>query len=430
MIKVPSYKLKNVKRFTRKGYKGYKRQGPTKIIITVLLCAILIFVGYSMADPIYKFFQNIPLGASSEPAHEPVPPANNSSVPPSPSSNPDPIPEPPPVEKQAVRAMMVSAETLKKEGGLKSVTSQRDKGGLDTIIVDYKQTDGILHYNSAAPTAVRIGSVSKNAVDAAEIQKQIKAEGLIPAAKISCFDDAYAPAKMHDGSILYAGNQNWLWLDYAKGRKSWLDAGKTSARSYILELIDELASMGYEQIYLDHVQFPVWGSLDSAVISSDMSKEEAITSFIKEAKDRANSKNVKLGVIVPASGAVGDYHRYYSRYGLPQDVFSLPADIIVVDTQVSSQLHNIYYKSMQVDGETLTDLSKDPADTVEKIAKTVCARYQESKSEAILSFLLQGFSGKERTLTDEQITDQGMSVANTGCISYTFHNPTGKILFQ
>ena len=99
-------------------------------------------------------------------------------------------------------------------------------------------------------------------------------------ARLGCFhDNSYAFANMAEAAICQKNGYVW----YSGNSDHWLDPDKAEARRYVIALAVECAQMGFDEVLLDDVSYPVEGKLQKIDYSKNtLGKTEALTLFLTE----------------------------------------------------------------------------------------------------------------------------------------------------
>ena len=145
--------------------------------------------------------------------------------------------------------------TLTDEAAIRAAARQLKQQGADYALVTLKDAAGTVYYASGVAAAAQ--SITENPVDAASIAAILREEGIIPAAQLAAFTDPVSVYTDRSMGVHYDGNR--LWLDNVsatKGGKAWMNPFAASAVQFVGDLIEEVRSMGYEQVVLTGVQFP------------------------------------------------------------------------------------------------------------------------------------------------------------------------------
>ena len=138
--------------------------------------------------------------------------------------------------------------------------------GYTAVMVTLKDGQGALYYNSAVPRAVSNGAVVAGAVDAAQLCQTIQASGLTPIAQMGCFVDRYGSIGS-DATFTSGGSRLWQGTPNTENAFAYLDPYTEVARTYLVQIAQEIATAGFHTILLDGVQFPTGNVYTSTVIN-------------------------------------------------------------------------------------------------------------------------------------------------------------------
>ena len=170
----------------------------------------------------------------------------------------EPEPEKKPLDGKAITGgswAELDVTSLTDKAAIRAAARQLKAQGADYALVTLKDAAGTVYYASGVANAAR--SITENPVDAASIAAILREEGIIPAAQLAAFTD---PVSVYtDRSMGVRYDTDRLWLDNvsaAAGGKAWMNPFAASAVQYIGDLIEEVRTMGYEQVVLTGVQFP------------------------------------------------------------------------------------------------------------------------------------------------------------------------------
>lgn len=139
-----------------------------------------------------------------------------------------------------------------------------------------KRPDGCLRYRSAAAGPALCFT---DGLTEAELKRFTETD-LYTIARISCMKDNAAPMK--DMADLALTQENgYVW--YGRENEHYLDIAKPEARKYLISIVEELGSLGFDEVLLSDLAYPTGGM--QANISTVEDRTAAVTAFLKELKD-------------------------------------------------------------------------------------------------------------------------------------------------
>lgn len=178
------------------------------------------------------------------------------------------------------------------------------ENGANTVVVTYKDADGIVYHDTSAALALEGYAVAEEASDLSEVAKAIKDAGMFPAALIYGFEDHTVSYQLRDVAGHYK-DEDYLWYDDSpeKGGKAWLNPYNEDAQAYLLDLAAEAAEIGFEEIIMDGVHFPKGYQLDAINFgeTNGVSKSDVLRSFADSMSEMLEGKGARLSMVVLAS---------------------------------------------------------------------------------------------------------------------------------
>ncbi len=188
------------------------------------------------------------------------------------------------------------AETQKAETLAERVAALQAEN-YDAIVFEMKNESGWLAWRSAAPTAYSYGTSGTQ--DFAELLASLEAAGVYTVARISvCADDLLA---VRNWPIALKSAAGTPYTD-ANGHY-WLDPYNRATRLYIVELMTELAAMGFDEILLDDLRHPIdeAGFSYSVNLHVDPNPLAAVGQLAVKLAEQAQGLEVALSVCVDAT---------------------------------------------------------------------------------------------------------------------------------
>ena len=197
------------------------------------------------------------------------------------------------------------------QGFLDSAKAQ----GYTAVTVTLKDGQGSLYYNSGVTRAVNNGAVVTGAVNAAQLCQTIEASGLTPVARMGCFVDRYGSIGS-DATFTSGGARLWQGTPNGENAFAYLDPYTDVARTYLVQIAQEIATAGFHTILLDDVAFPTGNVFTSAVINqhntTGATQAAILTQFVQEVQNGVASLNATA---MPVGDALSYLGINASQYG-------------------------------------------------------------------------------------------------------------------
>lgn len=323
-----------------KGYKiqsygrifdGSERRRKRRIrnaVIFVLAVFLLVFVGYSISGPL----SNLLKGEKTE-----RPGDNSSKIPVSSQITSSEITSSEvegDIELSELKTAYLPLSTASNPESLSSFIANIKSLGYNAAVLQLKDEDGTIYYNTQNAMAASVGAVSENAVqNLSEIIAKLKSENIVPIAQINAFKDKIA-TKNSAAKILYTEHEGWSWFDSANG-KPWLNPYSSEAQGYVTALCCELAELGFENIMVSSIMFPDvtnFVNADFGELEKTVSHADILSQYTQSLKVALSSKNAKLMLSYNAAEAARENNVIYG--GANPANFS--CDVLVPELSVES----------------------------------------------------------------------------------------------
>jgi hypothetical protein len=142
-----------------------------------------------------------------------------------------------------------------KAKGVKGLVS---RSRMDAAVIDLKDDRGRISY--ATKVAAFQPQIAKPALDLKAVVNELHEAGIYAIARIVCFNDPQLPKREPDRAILdnrpkYAG-KNKPWVSWGTGN-TWLNPYNKRNHDLYVEMAKEAESMGFDEVQLDYIRFPV-----------------------------------------------------------------------------------------------------------------------------------------------------------------------------
>ncbi|MBQ2830608.1 MAG: hypothetical protein IJF15_06295 [Oscillospiraceae bacterium] len=292
-----------------KGYNSYsgRRSGGRGFLVILLLLLLIGALAFLFIQRyvVYEDGGGIRIDLPFFKAEDDPPPAND--PPPAPPEEltvgtQDEAPTEPPAEEDPapvplVVGKMVVFDPAILHGGWEAALEAAAQGGANAFVLPLKESDGILRYPSSLTSALAAQTTSADSA-AEEALAGLLDSDLYAVARINALhDNAFARANMTAAAICQL--TGYVWYDHYSTH--WLDPNKVAARAYIVEIAEECADMGFDEILFDEFRFPDKGRMNRIDTSAmTMTKPEALALLADELRAALDARGVKMSVVVRA----------------------------------------------------------------------------------------------------------------------------------
>ncbi len=167
--------------------------------------------------------------------------------------------------------------------------------GLNTVVFDIKDMDGMVAYKTDVPLAVSTGARRGTIRDMGKLISMLHDQGIHVVARQVLFHDKWLAQKQP--RLALQAKKGGAWRE--KGRLVWLDPNNREVQDYNLAIARELADLGVDEIQFDYVRFPAMGDTQNIAYSFDRAKvrkDEIITGFMKRAYEELKAKDVLVSI--------------------------------------------------------------------------------------------------------------------------------------
>ncbi len=306
----------------------------------------------------------------------------------------------------------VNTIKTKKKNIIKTIKSC----GFNSIVIDMKDDNGRLHYNSSNKKALEIKSIARNPLHIKNILREFKKNNIYCIARIVVFKDKIlfnAYNSKHAIKNIKTGKP-WKGLPM----EYWVDPYSTDVHEYNLEIALELEKLGFDEIQFDYIRFPidgpVWQCFYSHKKNKDSYKSEILCDFLIRAKSR-----IRIPVSVDIYG-FNSWYRFGNTIGQDMEEFSKIVDIICPMVYPSHFGRKFYMNGNRK--QRSYKIIKDGG---------IRARYITGYKTIIRPYL-QAFKMMSPTWGTGYIKNQIKGAEDSGCNGLTFWNARGdyKILID
>lgn len=218
---------------------------------------------------------------------------------------PPPPVSPPPVSPRALRynAIYLNSGSVANDA-LMDKFIQRVRGtAINGFVMDMKDDMGRLSWRSRLPLAALCGSNTRRLSDPAAMVKKLHDNGLVACARVVSFKDpllaSYAgPDSTYPYAVLNSANGRPWEQDNGE---LWVNPYDSRVQEYLIGVVEELLSFGFDQVQMDYIRFPTdgkIGQLKYPVVIDSLEKIEVISGFLSRVRQTVDRHNASLSVDV------------------------------------------------------------------------------------------------------------------------------------
>lgn len=151
---------------------------------------------------------------------------------------------------------------------------------MNAVVFDVKEDPGYILWDSKAKLAQQIGAYTPREFTAQDEVEMCRAYKLYCIARVTVFKDVLL-AKNRPDLALHDANGNLLYENAAY----WTDPGEKEVQDYHIELAQELAAMGFDEIQFDYIRYPGTRNVNANEFGDRDYRVNTIANFSQRAAD-------------------------------------------------------------------------------------------------------------------------------------------------
>lgn len=193
------------------------------------------------------------------------------------------------------KALYLSVYGIGDAGLRNAALALAEHSEVNALVIDVKGDRTIVPFPSAAYAAAGLGTQSPITVrDMAAMVEQLHERGMYLIARVVVFkDDRLADA--HPEWAVRAANGS-VWHD--REDLAWIDPFQTEAWDFSLDVAEEAARLGFDEVQFDYLRFPDTAGLKFSQPDNEAGRVAAITGFLDGARNRLAPYNVAIAADV------------------------------------------------------------------------------------------------------------------------------------
>lgn len=194
-----------------------------------------------------------------------------------------------------VRGIYVTGWVAGTEEKMQELIELVDKTVLNAMVIDVKDQQGFLSYNSSVKLVKEIGANRNKIKNIKGLLNRLHNKGIYTIARLAIFKDALLAKSRPDLALP-------IWDPYQKKviySKSWVDPSKKEVWDYNVLLAREAVELGFDEIQFDYIRYPAMAKSPlEAILKENKTKSEIINSFAAYARDKLADLNVPISIDV------------------------------------------------------------------------------------------------------------------------------------
>jgi hypothetical protein len=199
------------------------------------------------------------------------------------------------LERIVVNAIYVSAIVAGDDELWYSLLDLVERTELNAIVLDIKDSSGLIRYDTQVPMAIQIGAKDVQ-YDIAQRLAEMRERGIYAIARQVIFEDPLLASARPDLAIhdVTTGGPWTTWDGLA-----WVNAHEREIWQYNVDIALEAAAAGFDEIQMDYIRFPTDGVLENADYGAEFADEprtDAIVGFLTQMQAALAPTGAYLGV--------------------------------------------------------------------------------------------------------------------------------------
>ncbi len=155
---------------------------------------------------------------------------------------------------RSARGLYITGPFVRRFGS-ERVANEVKKAGLSAVVLDLKTDRGKITYDTRIPELQKQKHLM---ADVPELVRYLKKQSIYTIARIVCFNDHRLAAQdlsraIHDSRPHRARR---AWVSWGTGTH-WLDPYSGKNHDMIVQVAKEVAALGFDELQLDYIRFPV-----------------------------------------------------------------------------------------------------------------------------------------------------------------------------
>lgn len=354
---------------SKKGRKVYRTNSYEKkkrlkkflqIMLALIVIAGLVFVGYSVGEPIIEYLKN-EKQISDEEEEQPWTPTEitenitsaieteeNAIV-----SSIEQTSETTAEEfSDGLTAFVLPEDTLVNPSQLSILVENAKSDGYNAVSVTLKANGGKIYYRTKSTMAALDENAVVGVIPIEQVVSIIENSGLKMIGEINILEDNNRYGEYRKGSYHMLDGSTWLDSAASSGGKPWLSPFDEDTKEYVKFLVDEVANAGFDYITISGLRFPDFYTSDLNYIGDTVKSADRYKSLIELvdiAEESAANYGTKVFIKADASDIIYDKCEFFRADTLKDKT-------VLINYEPSKIIDRVVYKNNEI---SLNELNGD-----------------------------------------------------------------------
>ena len=212
------------------------------------------------------------------------------------------------LERFEARALYAPSGVFEAPGRLDELLALVDATEVNALVIDVKETDGMLYWATDLPSAVEVGAVRDTPIlDLEELLPMLRERGVYTIARMVSMKDNTVTTARPELAVRNVSTGE-PWRDNIGG--AWLDPSAPGVAEYIASIAADLADKGFDEVQLDYIRFYSDGPYalaDTNLPNSQSFRLPAVQRLLRVVADALATKRAFLAAdVFPISFILSD----------------------------------------------------------------------------------------------------------------------------
>ena len=175
----------------------------------------------------------------------------------------------------------------------KNILKKIETTEINAIVVDIKNVKGNISYQTNVAEANQINASKHRTIkDIHHFLAELKSRDVYTIARVCVFKDTRQARHFPHRAI--KTSRGTVWKD--KHNTAWVDPYKKESQDYTLDIAEDAAKAGFDEINFDYIRFPAKVGLRYAKKNTQANRIAAIEDFLRRAQERLHPYGTLISV--------------------------------------------------------------------------------------------------------------------------------------